>query len=117
MSAKRSTMTKTDKAKARPATAQKGHSDWSRLRAMSDTDALSAAKRDADNPPRDASWLEAGHFVEPVRKRAISLRLDPDVIEWFRSTGPRYQSRMNAVLRAFVEHRRRSAAKPKRTRP
>lgn len=77
---------------------------------MTDEDALRGAQRDRENPPADASWLEAGHLVEPVRKRSISLRLDPDVIDWFRSTGPRYQSRMNAVLRAFVEHRRRDAA-------
>jgi uncharacterized protein (DUF4415 family) len=82
---------------------------------MSDEDALQGAKRDRDNPPRDADWLEAGHLVEPLRKQAISLRLDSHVIDWFRSTGPRYQSRMNAVLRAFVEHRQRSEERPKGT--
>ncbi|MEK7403277.1 MAG: BrnA antitoxin family protein [Gemmatimonadota bacterium] len=39
-------------------------------------------------------------------KRAISLRLDPDVLEWFRAQGPRYQSRMNAVLRSYMTHMR-----------
>lgn len=39
--------------------------------------------------------------VEP--KASISLRLDADVLEWFKSTGPGYQTRMNAVLRAFKE--------------
>ena len=58
---------------------------------------------------RPASWLAAGQLVAPVRKRAISLRLDPDVVDWFRNTGPRYQSRMNAVLRAFVQHQRHVA--------
>jgi hypothetical protein len=51
-----------------------------------------------------SAWLTAGRLVEPTRKQAISLRLDPEVVDWFRNTGPRYQSRMNAVLRAFVEH-------------
>jgi uncharacterized protein (DUF4415 family) len=73
---------------------------------MTDQEALRNAGRDPDNPPADRSWLEAGRLVEPQRKQAISIRLDPDVIEWFRSTGPRYQSRINAVLRAFVEHHR-----------
>jgi uncharacterized protein (DUF4415 family) len=36
-------------------------------------------------------------------KASISLRVDADVLDWFRSTGAGYQSRMNAVLRAFKE--------------
>ena len=38
----------------------------------------------------------------PPPKRAISLRVDQDVLDWFRARGPRYQSRMNAVLRAYM---------------
>ena len=37
------------------------------------------------------------------RKAAISLRLDEDVLEWFRAQGPGYQTRINAVLRAYKE--------------
>ena len=37
------------------------------------------------------------------RKAAISLRLDEEVLEWFRTRGPGYQTRMNAVLRAYME--------------
>jgi uncharacterized protein (DUF4415 family) len=37
------------------------------------------------------------------RKAAISLRLDADVLEWFRAQGPGYQTRINAVLRAYRE--------------
>ncbi len=40
------------------------------------------------------------------RKWLLSLRIDPDVLEWFRTRGPRYQTRMNAVLRAYMEHAR-----------
>ncbi len=43
-------------------------------------------------------------WVEPVSKQLLSLRIDRDVVEWFRATGKNYQSRMNAVLRAYVEH-------------
>ena len=41
--------------------------------------------------------------VTPVTKQAISIRLDEDVIDWFRATGPKYQTRINAVLRSYVE--------------
>ena len=39
----------------------------------------------------------------PQPKQAISLRIDQDVLAWFRDRGPGYQTRMNAVLRAFVD--------------
>ena len=82
--------------------------DWQRVRKLTDAQAERGATEDPDSPPAAAAWLAAGQLVEPMRKQAISLRLDPEVVEWFRNTGPRYQSRMNAVLRAFVEHQVRS---------
>jgi uncharacterized protein (DUF4415 family) len=42
----------------------------------------------------------------PQAKQAISLRIDQDVLGWFRDGGPGYQTRMNAVLRAFVDAQR-----------
>ena len=39
----------------------------------------------------------------PPRKEAISLRLDAEVLDWFRARGPGYQTRINAVLRAYME--------------
>ena len=37
------------------------------------------------------------------KKALLSLRIDADVIEWFRAQGPGYQSRMNALLRAYMQ--------------
>lgn len=37
------------------------------------------------------------------RKSAISLRVDPEVLDWFRIQGPGYQTRMNTVLRAYMD--------------
>lgn len=37
------------------------------------------------------------------RKAAISLRVDPDVLDWFKAQGPGYQTRINAVLRAYKD--------------
>lgn len=39
----------------------------------------------------------------PRRKAAISLRMDPEVLEWFKAQGPGYQTRINTVLRAFKD--------------
>jgi len=51
--------------------------------------------------------VEDAELVEPGTKKLLTLRLDPDVVEWFRSQGPGYQTRMNAVLRRYMEAQRR----------
>ena len=43
----------------------------------------------------------------PKPKRQITVRLDGDIIEWFKATGKGYQTRMNAVLRSYVETQKR----------
>ena len=57
-------------------------------------------------------WVDAVPVL-PAAKIPISLRVDSDVLEFFRETGPRYQSRMNAVLRSYME--RISTSVPKRS--
>jgi uncharacterized protein (DUF4415 family) len=49
-----------------------------------------------------ADFWDDAEIVAP-EKEAISLRVDQDVLEWFRGRGPRYQTRMNAVLRSYVK--------------
>jgi uncharacterized protein (DUF4415 family) len=56
-----------------------------------------------------ANFWDEAEVVVPTAKRAISLRLDEDVLEWFRRSGPRYQTRMNAVLRMYVKRMRKHA--------
>ena len=50
----------------------------------------------------DDFWQDA-LVVTSVAKQSISIRLDTDFIAWFRATGARYQTRMNAVLRSHVD--------------
>ncbi len=57
----------------------------------------------SDAPHRpDAVWMKALAPL-PASKQQITLRIDADVLEFFRHTGKRYQSRMNAVLRSYVD--------------
>ncbi|MGH9383771.1 MAG: BrnA antitoxin family protein [Vicinamibacterales bacterium] len=49
--------------------------------------------------------------MEPAAKQPISLRVDADVLQWFKTQGPRYQSRINAVLRSYMTQRRSSRRK------
>jgi uncharacterized protein (DUF4415 family) len=59
----------------------------------------------ADLP--DDFWDDAT-IVEPATKQPISLRVDTDVLQWFKTQGPRYQSRINAVLRTYMTLRQSS---------
>jgi len=47
-------------------------------------------------------WVYAAQITVPEPKQPISFRVDPDVLDFFREQGPRYQTRMNAVLRAYM---------------
>ena len=47
-----------------------------------------------------------GDVVTPMSKQAISLRVDEDVLDWFKQTGPKYQTRINAVLRSYMARRK-----------
>jgi uncharacterized protein (DUF4415 family) len=51
---------------------------------------------------RTESWVDA-ELPEQSRKKLISLRVDPEVIEFFKAQGPGYQTRMNAVLTAYMQ--------------
>jgi len=79
----------------------KGQTNWARIRALSDSD-VSVTKDAPSTTPED--WVDAiAHRGLPVpsRKTQIALRVDDDVLAWFKRQGPRYQTRMNAVLKAF----------------
>lgn len=51
-------------------------------------------------------WNRPGLLVAAANKRQITLRIDADVLAFFKSTGRRYQTRMNRVLRSYVESQR-----------
>jgi uncharacterized protein (DUF4415 family) len=87
----------------RASISRKSRTDLSRLRRRKDSEIV----RDADAPawsPEMFARAVARKGLKPVAtKTLLSLRVDADVIEWFRSLGPGYQSRMNALLRAYME--------------
>jgi uncharacterized protein (DUF4415 family) len=63
-------------------------------------------RADADAVPLDVDWSKVA-VVEPPRKQAISIRVDEDVLAFFKRGGPGYQRRINDMLRFYV----RGAAK------
>lgn len=83
----------------------RGQATLSRLRRVSEATIQRTSPRELRGLPDDF-WASAV-VVEPIAKRPISLRVDADVLDWFKAQGPRYQSRINAVLRSFMAQSRR----------
>ena len=108
MSAKRSR--KPVARRERPMKPARGSADLPRLRRMTEREIARSSPPELADLPADF-WSSAA-LVHPVPKQPISLRVDADVLDWFKNQGPRYQSRMNAVLRAYM-----SAAVATRRRP
>jgi uncharacterized protein (DUF4415 family) len=90
----------------------RGRADLGRLRRTSERVIASTSPSELADLPEDF-WGEAV-VIHPSPKKPISLRVDADVLKWFKAQGPRYQSRMNAVLRAYMagtrSRRRRKGA-------
>lgn len=86
-----------------PRLRQGGKTDWARVEALTDRDVEKAIESDADAAPLlDREWFEKARLIMPERKIPLALRVDRDVVQWFKQQGPRYQTRMNAVLRAYM---------------
>ena len=88
------------KKRSKAARPSQGRADLERLREMSEAEIEATSPKELANLPDDF-WDEA-EIVTPPPKEAISMRVDIDVLQWFRSQGPRYQTRMNAVLRSYM---------------
>lgn len=78
--------------------------DWDRLRR--EEAAGIEPEADPDEGEFDGS---TARVVVPPRKQAISVRLDPDILEFFKADGPGYQTRMNAALRLYMNDCRKRA--------
>ena len=87
----------------RATTTRKSLTKYPKLRKVSEVDIV----RDRDAPewtPEMFARAVARRGLKPLPKKALlSLRIDSDVISWFKGQGAGYQSRMNALLRAYME--------------
>jgi uncharacterized protein (DUF4415 family) len=85
----------------------RGRTDYAALDAMTDEDIAKAVAEDPDAAPLDIDWTKA-RLVLPAGKESVTLRVDKDVLDWFRKQGKGYQTRINAVLRAYKEAHQKS---------
>ena len=72
--------------------------DWERLDQMTDDEIDTS-----DIPPLDETWFESAELRLPKPKQTITIRLDEEIVNWFKQEGKGYQTRINAVLKMYVE--------------
>lgn len=85
---------------------RRGKTDWAAFDAITDEQIEEAIKNDPDwQEFKDLDWDEAV-LVIPPKKKAISIRVDEDVLDFFKHEGAGYQRRINAVLRSYVQQKK-----------
>ena len=73
------------------------------LKAMRDQGNSVSTRPDAPTVELDEDFWRHAHVVAPPGKASVHLRLDADVLEWFKAQGRGHLTRMNAVLRSYME--------------
>ena len=76
---------------------------------LTDEEIEEAIRNDPDLCPLDFDWSKAV-LVIPPKKKAISIRVDEDVLDYFKKEGSGYQRRINAVLRSYMQQKRKKRA-------
>ena len=86
--------------------------DWARVDAMTEADLERAIAADEDERDLEPDWTRAD-LVLPRPRRSVHLRLEPEVVDFFKAGGKGHITRMQAVLRAYVnaQKRRRQASR------
>jgi uncharacterized protein (DUF4415 family) len=80
----------------------KDKSDWVKAAAMTEAEIEAAIADDPDEAGMVIDWSQASIEL-PQPKAVLNMRVDYDILEFFRSQGKGYQTRINAVLRSYVE--------------
>ena len=90
---------------------QRIKSNLEKLRRLSDEEIEASIANDPDwEEFKDLDWSKA-EVVIPPKKKAISIRVDEDVLDYFKTQGAGYQRRINAVLRSYMQQNVRQKRK------
>ena len=90
-------------------TSKKSETDWKRIDAMKDED-IDFSDIPELTPEMFARAVLRRNFEPIPRKKQLTLRVDSDVIDWYKKQGRGYQTKINSLLRAYMkEHKRKTA--------
>jgi uncharacterized protein (DUF4415 family) len=76
--------------------------DWNKLRRRSDAEVRRGIASDPEAHPTDEEFWKDATVVLPTRKTVVTMRVDADLLAWFRQERG-YQTRINAILRAYMK--------------
>ncbi len=77
--------------------------DWNKLSQMKDSEIDYS-----DIPPLSDKFFKNARLRLPEKKSTITIRIDPDILSWLKQQGRGYQTKINAILRTYMETRRHS---------
>jgi uncharacterized protein (DUF4415 family) len=86
--------------------------DWAKVDAMTEADLERAIAEDEDERDLDPDWTRA-ELVMPRPRQSVHLRLDAEVLDFFKAGGKGHITRMQAVLRAYVDAQKRRREAPR----
>jgi len=79
-------------------TKKRSRTNWARIDALKDNEIDTS-----DIPEQKKAFFKRAVLKLPESKAAVTIRLDRQVLDWFKATGPGYQTRINALLRTYME--------------
>ena len=82
----------------KPTAKKRSRTNWAKIDALKDREIDFS-----DIPEQGKAFFKRAVLRLPEPKTAVTIRLDQQVLEWFKSKGPGYQTRINALLRAYME--------------
>ena len=88
--------------KKRTSTTSRRRTDWNRVGTLSDERVRRGIEADPEAHPTDEAFWKKAKIVMPQPKETMTIRVDADVLEWFRKQGKGYQTRINAILRSYM---------------
>ena len=77
---------------------KKSQTDWNKIDRLSDDEIDTS-----DISSLDTEFFKNADLHMPTRKKSITVRLDSDVLDWYRNQGKGYQTKINAILRSYME--------------
>ena len=82
----------------KPTTKKRSKTNWAKIDALKDKEIDIS-----DIPKQGKAFFKRAVLRLPEPKTAVTIRLDRQVVDWFKAKGPGYQTRINALLRAYME--------------
>ena len=89
---------------------KKGRTDWDRVDNQTEEELEEAIANDPDASLSGTDWMKTAELIVPGEKKRVTMNMDQEVVDYFKRKGYGYQTRINAVLKAYVLHQKQKNA-------